>query len=103
MRFMITSCIPIERGNAAIKEGTIGQINQSILADLKPEAVYFTPVGGKRGGYMVVDMDDASQIPAMCEPLFLGFDATVEIVPVMSPEDLAKAEPSVRRVAQKYR
>jgi hypothetical protein len=102
VRFLITFRIPMDRGNAAIKKGTIGQLNQSILADLRAEAVYFTPVGGERGGYIVVNIDDASQIPAICEPLFLGFGATVQIDPVMTPEDLAQAESTLHRVTEKY-
>jgi hypothetical protein len=47
-------------------------------------------------------MDDASQIPPMVEPLFLTFGATVEIYPVMTPEDLAIANSVIERAAQKY-
>jgi hypothetical protein len=37
-----------------------------------PEATYFADIEGARGGYLVINMDDASQVPAMAEPLFLG-------------------------------
>ena len=47
-------------------------------------------------------MDDASQIPAIAEPLFLGLDATVQIHPVMTPEDLEKATPAIEQAAQRY-
>ena len=53
--------------------------------------------------YLVVNMDDASQIPAMAEPLFLGMGATVQIHPVMTPEDLQKkAGPALEQAARKY-
>ena len=36
-------------------------------------------------------MEDASQMPAMTEPLLLGVGATVHMQPVMTPEDLRGA------------
>ena len=42
MRFLVKVSIPVEAGNAAVKAGKLGSTIQSILADLKPEAVYFT-------------------------------------------------------------
>ena len=102
MRFMITFRIPMDRGNAVIKDGTMMPVNQSIVNDLKPEAAYFTTIDGVRGGWLVVNLDDASQIPAIAEPLFLGLGATVEFHPVMTPEDLAKAGPAIQQATQKY-
>jgi hypothetical protein len=102
MRFMLTFRIPPERGDALIKDGSIGQVLQSIMADLKPEAAYFGDIEGARGGYLVINMDDASQIPAIAEPLFLGVGATVKLHPVMTPEDLGKATESLQAVAEKY-
>jgi hypothetical protein len=40
MRFMLTFRIPMEQGNAAVKDGSIAQTIQSILEELKPEAAY---------------------------------------------------------------
>ena len=36
-------------------------------------------------------MEDTSQIPALAESWFLGFNAAVEIQPAMTPEDLGRA------------
>jgi len=36
------------------------------------------------------DMRDASDIPAIVEPLFMGLNALVEILPVMNGDDLKK-------------
>jgi len=38
-----------------------------------------------------VNLEDASQIPALAEPWFLTFNANCKVRPVMKPEDLAKA------------
>ena len=76
MRFMIKVAWDVEAGNAHAKNGTLGSTVQSILEDLKPEAAYFTAEGGKRGGIVIVDLDDASQIPAVAEPWFLAANAS---------------------------
>ncbi len=102
MRIMLSFRIDPEKGDALIKEGRIGETMESILEDLKPEAAYFTDVEGTRGGYLVVDIDDASQIPAMTEPLLLGVGATVQMHPVMTPEDLRGAAESLQQMGQKY-
>src|SRR5574341_1747711 len=91
MRFLLKVNIPVESGNAAAKAGKLGSTIQSILADLKPEAVYFTDNNGQRAGYIFLDMQDASQIPAIAEPWFLAFNAAIEIHPVMTADDLANA------------
>lgn len=41
MRFLVKVNIPVEAGNQAARAGKLGASIQSILADLKPEAVYF--------------------------------------------------------------
>jgi hypothetical protein len=92
----------MNEGNAAIKDGSLPQTIQSVIEDLKPEAVYFGLIEGARGAYLVVNMDEASQIPAIMEPIFLGFGATIQATPVMTPEDLEKAGPSLEQAAQKY-
>ena len=55
MRFLLKVNIPVESGNAAAKAGKLGAIIQSILADLKPEAVYFTDNNGQRAGFLFLD------------------------------------------------
>ena len=102
MRFLIKVSIPVEAGNAAAKAGKLGATIQSILADLKPEAVYFTDDNGQRTGFLFIEMQNASQIPAIAEPWFLAFNASVEIHPIMVPDDLAKAVNSIEAAVKKY-
>jgi hypothetical protein len=40
---------------------------------------------------MIVEMADPSKIPALAEPWFLIFNASVEFRVVMTPDDLQKA------------
>ena len=91
MRFLVKVNIPVEAGNAAAKAGKLSATIQSIVADLKPEAVYFTDDNGQRTALLFLEMENASQIPAIAEPWFLAFNASIEIHPVMVPDDLAKA------------
>lgn len=58
MRFLLKVNIPVESGNAAAKAGKLGATIQSILADLKPEAAYFTDSNGQRAVYTFLDMQD---------------------------------------------
>jgi hypothetical protein len=51
---------------------------------------------------MVFEMQDASQIPAIAEPWFLAFNASIEIHPVMVPGDLAKAGGAIEKAVKTY-
>ena len=102
MRFMMKVVIPVESGNAAAKVGSLGATIQSILEDLRPESVYFTTADGRRCGYIYLNIEDASEIPSIAEPWFLAFNASVDVLPVMLPEDLAKASDSIQKVVDKY-
>src|SRR5947207_7333896 len=102
MRFLLKVNIPVETGNAAAKAGKLGTIIQSILADLKHEAAYFSDENGQRTGFLFLDMQDASQIQAIAEPWFLAFNASIEIHPVMVPEDLARAGSAIEAAVKKY-
>jgi len=83
--------IPHQPFNAAVKDGTAGAKLNGILEAIKPEAAYFTEHGGHRGAVLVVNMADASKIPALAEPWFLTFEADVEFRIAMTPDDLKKA------------
>jgi hypothetical protein len=102
MRFLLKVNIPVESGNAAAKAGKLGATIQSILADMKPEAAYFTDNNGQRSVFIFLEMRDASQIPAIAEPWFLAFNASIELHPVMVPDDLAKAGSSIENAVKKY-
>jgi hypothetical protein len=103
MRMLLRVSIPVETGNAAAKAGTLGSTIERILADLKPEASYFyADDNGQRCGSIVFDLKDSSQIPAVAEPWFLAFNAKLSMRPVMNPQDLATAAPSIATAAKQY-
>ena len=91
MRILVDFKFPLEPFSSMVRKGTAGQAIERVLGDIKPEAVYFSARNGQRGGIAIVDIADASKLPAIAEPLFLTFSATVEFHPVMTPDDLAKA------------
>ena len=102
MRYIMKVRMSIEAGNAALRDPEFGAKVQQLLMEIKAEAAYFTTVDGQRGGYVVVNMDDASQIPAIAEPFFLWLNADIEFIPVMLPEDLGRAGPSIGAAVQKW-
>ena|ERR1041385_6836594 len=102
MKFLMTVKIPGEAGNHAMKTGAIPKKLEQILAEIKPEAAYFTTKHGMRTALLVVNMTDASQMPALAEPFFLAFNAQVSVTPVMTAEDLMKAGPAIQAAVKKY-
>ena len=91
MRMLMHIEMPLEQFNAAVRDGSVGQKMQSILEATKPEAAYFSEYNGRRGGTLVVNVNDPSDIPALAEPWFLTFNAQVEFRVAMTPEDLGRA------------
>lgn len=92
MRMLVYVDLPVEPFNSMVRDGTAGGIIQEILAEIEPEAVYFSTTGkGHRGGIMVVDVNDPSELPAIAEPFFLKFNADIDCRIAMTPEDLGRA------------
>jgi hypothetical protein len=91
MRFIVHVSVPVEKFNEVARSGNAGRKLGAILEDIKPEATYFAVKDGKRGAYLIVDLASASEMPRIAEPWFLNFNATVEFMPVMTPEDLQKS------------
>ena len=100
MRFLVKVSIPVESGNAAAREGF--KAIPEILAEQKPEAAYFLSEDGKRTALLFLDMDDTSQLPAIAEPWFLPFNASIEATPAMVAADLDKAGPAIEQAVKKY-
>jgi hypothetical protein len=89
MRVMVKFTFPTtEETNAKIRDGSIGQTMETMLGNLQPEAAYFGPTDGKRGGHLVFNMEEESELVTKLEPLWLELGATVEMVPVMTADDL---------------
>jgi hypothetical protein len=101
MRVMVKVSFPVEAGNASAKKDGF-KVIQSIIEQQKPEAAYFLAEDGNRTGILIMNIDDASQIPAIAEPWFLALNAGVEMKPVMVPADLQKAAPAIAQAVKTY-
>ena len=100
---LITCCpvsLPAQKFNELLRDGSAGKKIGNILEDTKPEAAYFTSKNGTRGGYVVYNIAQASDIPRYAEPWFLTFEALVEFMPAMVPEELQKA--GLDEIAKKW-
>jgi len=63
MRFIVQVSLPAHTFNAALRDGSAARKMARILEDTKPEAAYFTSKDGKRGGYLVYNLSQASEMP----------------------------------------
>src|SRR5262249_34339623 len=91
MRILVIVECPHEPFNTLVRKGTAGEIIGKILDSTKPEAGFFTELNGKRTGILIVNLENASQIPSVAEPWFLNFQADCHFHPAMSPDDLQRA------------
>jgi hypothetical protein len=102
MRMMMKVSIPVEAGNTAAVKGTLVSTIQQILADLRPEAAYFSSDNGTRDVFVVLDIRDASQLPGVAEPWFLAFNAQVSLRPAMSLQDLSDGFHNLQMAVKAY-
>jgi hypothetical protein len=102
MRYIMKVRFPIERGNEGLMDPQFGKKMNDLLTEIKAEAAYFTTINGQRGAYIIVNLNDASELPAVAEPFFIWMNADVEWSPVMKPEDLAKAGPAIAAANAKW-
>ncbi len=91
MHMLMKIQFPIEPFNSAVRDGSVDQKIKNILEANQPEAAYFTEEDGHRGGILIVEVNDPSDIPALAEPWFLTFNANVQFRIAMTPEDLGRA------------
>jgi hypothetical protein len=101
VRMLMKVTLPVEPFNAAVRDGTAGAKMGRILEEIKPEAAYFTTDDGKRSGLLIVDVPHPSRIPALAEPWFLSFNASVEFKIAMTLEDLKAS--GLDQIGAKYK
>ena len=102
MRMLMKVNIPVEAGNKAGREGPLGKTIQQILQAARPEAAYFVAENGQRCGFIIVNLENESKIPALAEPWFLAFNAAIEFHPVMTPADLQQASRDIEACVKTY-
>ncbi|MEV5828923.1 DUF3303 family protein [Spirillospora sp. NPDC052242] len=97
MRMMLRARLDTHITNELLENGTMAQLMQSILEQLKPEAAYFHPYEGGRTCTLVFDMQDSSQLPAITETFFQKLGAEIEIHPAMNVEDMQEGLAALRK------
>jgi hypothetical protein len=90
MRMLLRFQMDVEAGNEAIKNGSFGEMLGRVMERFNPEAAYFTAMDGKRTGLIFFDLQDPSEIPVIAEPLFMGVGAAIDLIPVMTPDEVQK-------------
>lgn len=103
MRLMIKFSFDSHDDNEVVASGKIQQLFERLMQDLKPEAAYFYPEAGDRGGVLFVNAKDSSELVSLVEPFWFGLKAKVSITPVMSAEDLMKGMAGIPAIAARYR
>jgi hypothetical protein len=88
MRMMMKVSIPVEAGSEAIRNGTFADVMGAAMGSLQPEAVYCVSDHGQRTAFVVFDLKEPQQIPAVAEPLFQGLRASIDLTPCMTMEDV---------------
>jgi len=88
VRTMLKVLFPVEASNKAMKEGALEKTIGKMLEQLKPEAAYFFPDGGRRSAIFVFNLKEPSDIVLTAEPFFSALNAEVYLVPVMNADDL---------------
>ena len=91
-----------ESGNRNLLDPDFGRKMREVLTEIKAESAYFTTIDGCRGGYIIVNMDNPAQMPAIAEPFFHWMNAQIEFLPVMTPDDLEKAGPAIEKAVKKW-
>jgi uncharacterized membrane protein len=102
MKYIMKVRMPINGANEAIKDPQFGHKMNELLTEIKAEAAYFTTICGQRGAYIIVNLNEASDMAVVAEPFFLWLNAEVTFSPVMKPEDLAKAGPAIGSAVKKW-
>lgn len=88
MRMLLKVSIPVADGNRTIRDGSLPAIMEKAIAQLRPEAAYFTVENGNRTAFIFFDLHDVTIIPSIAEPLFMGFNAQIDLTPVMNADDM---------------
>jgi hypothetical protein len=96
MRTLMKVQMDTEAGSTAMADGSMREVMQSLMERVKPEAAFFGPEDVVRTAFVVFDLEDPSQIPVICEPLFRTMKARITLTPVMNREDLDKGSQELR-------
>ena len=102
MKFLVKATLPVEAGNALVRDPNLQSRMDTLMGDIRPEAVYFTVEDGQRTLYLFVNVENPEDMPRIAEPLWLSWKANVTFLPAFTPEDMEKAMPAISEIVKKY-
>jgi hypothetical protein len=97
MRMLLKWELGLAAANDAIRSGKMAELNQRLMALIRPETAYFGTEGGTRTSYIFFNLDDPAMIPVIAEPLFQELQSKVEFIPVMNADDLQRGLANLAR------
>jgi len=90
MRLMMRFTIPVERGNQAFADHTIGEAIEALVKATNAEEAYFATINGKRAGFIFFEETDQAQMAKLNEPMFAALNASIDTTPALTLEDLKR-------------
>ena len=107
MLFFVRATIPTVGGNRMFFAGTMAPTLDEIVAKLKPQAIFFRaiekgPTAGMKAINLLVELENASQVKSVVEPLFAPMEAKVEYDQVVSHDELKAMLPTMEANVKKY-
>lgn len=97
MKFLLRIRMPTESGNKMLQDPNFPKKLEGVLNQIKPEAVYFSPIEGERGISMIVNLTSADMIATIAEPLWMTFNGKLTFEPLMELSDLQKGLQNVKK------
>ncbi|WP_160153598.1 hypothetical protein [Microbulbifer sp. ALW1] len=88
MRLMMEVVIPVEKGNAAVSDGSLQKAFEDFEKEAKPEAAYFFVREGKRAALFIFEAKHQGELVRLNEPFFIALHAEVRVTPVLVAEEL---------------
>jgi len=90
LKFLLRMHMPTDYGNKMLQDPNFQKKLEGLLNQIKPEAVYFAPVEGERGIFMIVNLPSADMIAGVAEPIWMTLNCKLDFTPVMELTDLQK-------------
>ena len=86
MRLLMKIAIPTAAENAAVSDPKFNEKLRSLFLKLGAEATYSNTLDGRRFDYVLVDLDDVTQMTAVAEPVFRFLKVKPEFLPEVAPQ-----------------
>jgi hypothetical protein len=86
MRLLMKIAIPTATENAVVSDPKFNEALRALFLKLGAEATYSNMLNGQRIEYVLVNLDDVTQITAVAEPVFRFLKVKPEFLPEVAPK-----------------